>query len=131
MKNRFDRAAKDIFAEALARMADVSTEVETSPNPQSIDVWSTPRSTPPPELGLLGRMAAQPCLIESYSGTVRLREVRDCLRKQLEWHHELQNKEGADGGTRRRSGSSRLAGPTWRSISASDRPMDGRLGSTD
>lgn len=38
MKNRFDRTAKDIFAEALSPMAEVSTGVETSPDSQSIDI---------------------------------------------------------------------------------------------
>jgi hypothetical protein len=89
VKNHFDRAAKDILAEALSRMAEVSTEVETSPDPRRIDVWSTPLSAPPPELGLSGRMAAQPCLIESYSATVRLEEALDCLRKLLGRRHEL------------------------------------------
>ncbi len=38
-------------------------------------------------------MAREPCLIEPYSGTVKLDEVRDCLRKQLGRYHELQNKD--------------------------------------
>jgi hypothetical protein len=89
MKNRFDRAAKDTLAEALAPMADVLTGVETSPDAQSIDVWSEPLA----DLGWLGQMAREPCLIEPYSGTVKLDEVRDCLRKQLGRFHELQNKD--------------------------------------
>jgi hypothetical protein len=94
MRNRFDRAAKGIFAEALAPIAEVSTEVETSPDPQSIDVWVVPRTgLAGLDLGLLGRIASGPCLIESYSGTVRLDEVRDCVRKQLGRHRELANKE--------------------------------------
>lgn len=95
MKNRFDRAAKGIFADALAPIAEVSTEVETSPDPQSIDVWVVPRTglAPALDLGLLGRIASGPCLIESYSGTVKLDEVRDCVRKQLGRHRELANKE--------------------------------------
>ena len=93
MKNRFDRAAKDALAEALAPMANVSTGVETSPDAQSIDVWSVPMAAPLPELGWLGQMAREPCIIEPYSGTVRLDEVRDCLRKQLGRYRELQNKE--------------------------------------
>jgi hypothetical protein len=95
MKNRFDRVAKDALAEALAPMADVSTGVETSPDAQSIDVWSVPTAEPLADLGWLGQMAREPCLIEPYSGTVRLDEVRDCLRKQLGRYHELQNKEAA------------------------------------
>jgi hypothetical protein len=93
MKNRFDRAAKDALAEALAPMANVLTGVETSPDAQSIDVWSVPTAAPLADLGWLGQMARDPCIIEPYSGTVRLDEVRDCLRKQLGRHHELQNKD--------------------------------------
>src|SRR3990172_3844965 len=93
MKNRFDRAAKDTLAEALALMADVLTGVETSPDAQSIDVWSVPTAEPLADLGWLGQMAREPCLIEPYSGTVKLDEGRDCLRKQLGRHHELQNKD--------------------------------------
>src|SRR3990172_3846762 len=93
MKNRFDRAAKDALAEALAPMANVLTGVETSPDAQSIDVWSVPTAAPLADLGWLGQMAREPCIIEPYSGTVRLDEVRDCLRKQLGRYHELQNKD--------------------------------------
>jgi hypothetical protein len=93
MKNRFDRAAKDALAEALAPMADVLTGLETSPDAQSIDVWSVPTAAPLADLGWLGQMAREPCIIEPYSGTVRLDEVRDCLRKQLGRYRELQNKE--------------------------------------
>ena len=95
MKNRFDRAGKDLVAEALAPRADVATGVETSPDPQSIDVWSVPKGAPSSDLDLLGRIALEPCIIELYSGTVRLEEVRDCLRKQLGRHHELQNQDRA------------------------------------
>jgi hypothetical protein len=93
MKNRFDRVAKDALAEALAPMADVSTGVETSPDAQSIDVWSVPTAEPLADLGWLGQMARGPCIIESYSGTVRLDEVRDCVRKQLGRYRELQNRD--------------------------------------
>jgi hypothetical protein len=76
-------------------MADVLTGVETSPDAQSIDVWSVPTAEPLADLGWLGQMAREPCLIEPYSGTVKLDEVRDCLRKQLGRYHELQNKDAA------------------------------------
>ncbi len=59
MKNRFDRAAKDALAEALAPMANVLTGLEASPDAQSIDVWSVPTAAPLADLRLAGADGAR------------------------------------------------------------------------
>jgi hypothetical protein len=91
MKNRFDRMAKNVYAEALAPIADVKPGLETSPDAQVIDLWCEARGEPIEELGLLGQMARGPCLLEPFSGTVTLDEVRRCARKQDGRYRELQN----------------------------------------
>ncbi len=39
------------------------------------------------ELGLLGQMTPEPCLIEAFHGTPTLAEVLECQSKQLILHH--------------------------------------------
>jgi hypothetical protein len=95
MKNRFDRMAKNVYSEALAPMAEVKTGLETSPDAQIIDLWCEANREPLEELGLLGRMAREPCLLEPYSGTVTLDEVRHCVRKQDARYQELQHRDAS------------------------------------
>jgi hypothetical protein len=101
MKNRFDRMAKNAYSEALAPIVDVKTGLETSPDAQIIDLWCEARNQrgvdrePLEELGLLGRMVREPYLLEPYSGTVTLGEVRQCVRKQDGRHQELQHRDAS------------------------------------
>lgn len=92
MKNRYDRLAKNVYSAALAPMADVRPGLETSPDAQVIDLWCEPTRRPLEELGLLGAMVSEPCLLEPYSGTVTLDEARRCVRNQDGLYQELQNK---------------------------------------
>jgi hypothetical protein len=46
-------------------------------------------------MGLLGELSAEPSLFEPFHGTPSLRQVRQCLRKQLTWHHELERRARA------------------------------------
>ncbi|KYF97406.1 hypothetical protein BE20_38750 [Sorangium cellulosum] len=41
---------------------------------------------------MLGELAAGPCMFEVFRNTPGLRHMRDCLRKQLAWHHELERR---------------------------------------
>jgi len=85
-RNRFDRLAKDIAREALALIGKVVTEKKIVAGAQYIDVWYEPdpaRAAQRKRLGLLGRIAATPCLIEPYSDTPSEDELRACLHKHL------------------------------------------------
>ena len=94
MRNRFDRFMKELLADALSAAGE-ARPVETAPEAQHVDLWFEPRGAPAPELGLLGRMAREPCLFESFCGTVSLDAVRECVRKQLGRYHELRRKSRA------------------------------------
>lgn len=82
----FDAYSKEFLDEFLAPTGEVRIEQEVRDEPRQIDVWYVPDpqlATGRLQLGLLGRMAAQPCLFETYSNRPRLNEVRSCLLKLL------------------------------------------------
>ena len=91
----FDQFAKNILREALRRACTSETEVEVLAATQKIDVYATPdpaRAAERARMGLLGELAAQPCLFEPFHDTPTLRQVRRCLNKQHTWHHELERR---------------------------------------
>lgn len=62
-----DQFAKQYLAELLAPLGEVQTPREVSGEVRQIDVWFAPSPQPSAEaqqLGLLGRFAATPCLLE-------------------------------------------------------------------
>ncbi|MEZ4307795.1 MAG: hypothetical protein R3F14_07075 [Polyangiaceae bacterium] len=64
---------------------------------QRIDVLFYPRplnTSHLPELGLLGRMAATPCLFEVFRDPPYTEQRRDAIRKLLSWHHLELLREG-------------------------------------
>ncbi len=68
----------------------MDTEVEVAVDAQRIDVLFRPRRDgrpPPSDLGLLGRMAACPCVFEVFHVPPTREEGKDALRKLLAWHH--------------------------------------------
>jgi hypothetical protein len=95
MRNRFDQLAKNILREALQLLGTVETQAEVFSEPQAIDVWCVPdpaRRAAGVDLGMLAQIASEPCLIEPFHSALDLRELRDCIRKQLTWHHSLESK---------------------------------------
>ncbi|WP_437999046.1 hypothetical protein WMF26_02725 [Sorangium sp. So ce185] len=95
MRERSDQFIKSLLRDALRRMAESDTEVEVAAATQRIDVWCVPdpaREAVRRELGVLGELAAGPCMFEVFRNTPGLRHMRDCLRKQLAWHHELERR---------------------------------------
>jgi hypothetical protein len=98
MHNRSDQFAKNILRDALSRACAAETEVEVLAATQKIDVYSVPdpaREAERAPMGLLGELSAEPSLFEPFHGTPSLRQVRQCLRKQLTWHHELERRARA------------------------------------
>jgi hypothetical protein len=96
MHNREDLFVNALLAMALSRAAKAETEVVVVPaGAQRIDVYSVPDPALAGELGqmgMLGELAAEPTMLEAYSDTPGMREMRTCLRKQLVWHHELERR---------------------------------------
>jgi len=100
--HRFDQFAKNILRDALSRACTAETEVEVLAATQKIDVYATPdpaRAAQRARMGLLGELAEQACLFEPFHDTPTLRQLRRCLNKQHTWHHELERRARATGGS--------------------------------
>jgi hypothetical protein len=99
--NHSDQLSKNILRDALSRASTAETEVEVLAATQRIDVYAVPdpaREAERGEMGLLGWLSAEPSLFEVFRNTPSLARVRDCLRKQLTWHHELGRRARASSG---------------------------------
>ena len=86
MRNRFDHLAKQIGQEALSPSGTTVVHDEITPETQYADLRHEPdpaRQAERNRIGLLGRLAAEPCLIEVYSHAPDAEEFRACLAKHL------------------------------------------------
>ncbi|WP_441288622.1 hypothetical protein ACSRUE_42945 [Sorangium sp. KYC3313] len=102
MHNRSDQFAKSLLRDGLSLASTAQTEVEVLAATQKIDVFSMPdpaREAERARMGLLGELSAEPSLFEPFHRTPSLRQVRQCLRKQLTWHHELERRARAAAGS--------------------------------
>ncbi|WP_437621949.1 hypothetical protein [Sorangium sp. So ce1151] len=102
MHNRSDQFAKSLLRDGLSLVSAAETEVEVLAATQKIDVYSVPdpaREAERAGMGLLGELSAEPSLFEPFHRTPSLRHVRQCLRKQLTWHHELERRARAAAGS--------------------------------
>ena len=86
MRNRFDHLGKQIGRAALGRSGPTEAQAEISPETQYADLRHDPdpaRIAGRTSLGLLGRIASSPCLIEIYARAPDAGELRACLVKHL------------------------------------------------
>jgi hypothetical protein len=86
MRNRFDHLAKQIGQKALGPSGTTVTQDAINPETQYADLRHEPdpaRQKERDRLGLLGQLAAYPCLIEVYSQAPNADEFRACLTKHL------------------------------------------------
>ncbi|HEY4182016.1 MAG TPA: hypothetical protein VGM90_34470 [Kofleriaceae bacterium] len=91
MRNRYDELAKQIGERALAPCGLTTPQFRITPEPQFADLRHEPdlaRDEERARLGLLGRIAAHPCLIEVYSRAPGPEDLRACLAKHLAFWHE-------------------------------------------
>jgi hypothetical protein len=90
MRNRFDYLAKQIGQEALRPSGTTVAHDEIHAETQYADLRHEPdpgRQAERNRIGLLGRLAAAPCLIEIYSHAPDADEFRACVAKHLaSWH---------------------------------------------
>ncbi|NJO42182.1 MAG: DUF4351 domain-containing protein [Cyanobacteria bacterium RU_5_0] len=80
----FDTFTKQILEELLTPFGTVEISQEVPGESRFIDIRFMPTtqpSTDPATLGLLGRMATHPCLIEPFRNPPSRTEVRNCLLK--------------------------------------------------
>ncbi|KYG07870.1 hypothetical protein BE21_26845 [Sorangium cellulosum] len=97
MRGRFDAFGKNVLRETLDLVGGADMQVEVIATSQTMDIWYVPdpaRAALRAELGLLGELAAEPCQFEPFHDTPGPAELRDCVRKQLHWHHELERRAG-------------------------------------
>jgi len=86
MHNRFDHLAKQIGKQALGLSGTTVAHDEINAEAQYADLRHEPdpaRKTERHRLGLLGRLAAVPCLLEIYGHAPSAEEFRACLAKHL------------------------------------------------
>jgi hypothetical protein len=86
MRNRFDYLSRRIGKDALATSGTIVAGDVINTETQYADLRHEPdpaRHAERARLGLLGRLAATPCLIEVYSQAPRPEDIRACLTKHL------------------------------------------------
>jgi hypothetical protein len=86
MRNRFDYVSKTIGEKALGPAGTTIAHAAIQPETQYADLRHEPdpaRQDERDRLGLLGRLAASPCLIEVYSAAPDAEDFRACLAKHL------------------------------------------------
>jgi hypothetical protein len=86
MRNRFDYLSKRIGKDALGRSGTIVAGDAITTETQYADLRHEPdpaRQAERDRLGLLGRLAAFPCLLEAYSKAPQPEDFRACLTKHL------------------------------------------------
>jgi Domain of unknown function (DUF4351) len=95
---RFDQFSKQYLGELLTPLGEVTIGKELLGEARQIDVWfvPNPQSKVEPDLGLLGRLSATPCLFEPYRSPPKPSEIRDCLLKLFLTLSEFQRQSKRD-----------------------------------
>jgi hypothetical protein len=100
MRNRYDQLGKQIGEEALGPSGPTVVQHEIAPEVQYADLHHEPdpvRTAERERLGLLGRIASGPCLIELYSHAPSDAEFRACLGKHIAFWQQRARKASAAG----------------------------------
>jgi hypothetical protein len=96
----FDQFSKQFLEQFLSPLGEVQISQEVPGEPRLVDIRFTPSTQPaidPATLGLLGRMAATPCLIEPFRNPPSETETKNCLLKLLLVHAEMQRQANREG----------------------------------
>ena len=88
-----DQFAKEYLQELLSPLGEVETSKDVTAEVREIDVWFQPTSVDAGEyvqsLGLLGKMAATPAIIEPFRNPVSAEGIFSCVVKLLNSRAEL------------------------------------------
>jgi hypothetical protein len=98
-RNKFDQFSKEFLEELLSPLGTVEKSLEVLGTSRLVDLYFAPApqtETEPQMLGLLGRIAATPCLLEPFRNPPTTTEVKDCLLKLLSVHADLQRRTQRD-----------------------------------
>ncbi|MBW4646370.1 MAG: hypothetical protein KME23_25830 [Goleter apudmare HA4340-LM2] len=80
----YDQFAKDYLKELLQPLGEVETSRKVAAEIREIDVYyapASPSTTANLELGLLGKFAVEPALIEPFRNAATVAEIRSCINK--------------------------------------------------
>ncbi|PAX57125.1 hypothetical protein [Brunnivagina elsteri] len=92
-RNPFDQFSKQFFEEFLSPLGEVRINYEIPGEAKFVDIWFTPSTSPEAiteDLGMLGRIAQTPCLLEPYRKQPTNQEIRSCLYKLYHLESEIQ-----------------------------------------
>lgn len=101
MEKRIEHLGRGILLTALTSTGSVYSHATAGTQPA--DRWFEPdptRSAMRTELGLMGRVAENACLVELFHETPDVEASRDCVRRLLSQHHERVAAADADALTR-------------------------------
>jgi hypothetical protein len=93
-QKKHDQYAKQLLAELLNSKGQVHINYEIPGEPRYADLYFVPTTTktmPIYNLGLLGKMASAPCLIEPFRNQPTKSEIRYCMQKLFALQGRLQN----------------------------------------
>ena len=90
----FDQLSKQYLQDLLEPLGTVQRNLEVPGEAKFVDLWFSPapNASLQPDLGLLSRIAATPCLLEPFRNAPKRQEVRTCLLKLL-WLQEDQQRK--------------------------------------
>jgi hypothetical protein len=91
-QNSFDQFSKQYLEEFLSPYGTIEISREVLGEPLFVDVFfmpAAPAASIAQDLGLLGRIAQTPCLIEPFRNSPTLAEVRNCLQKLFHVHGDM------------------------------------------
>jgi hypothetical protein len=91
-KNPFDQFSKQFFEELLSPFGEVRINYEIPGEPRFVDIWFIPSNQTTAssiELGILARIAENPCLLEPFRKQPTAIEIHSCIFKLYHLEAEL------------------------------------------
>ncbi len=94
----YDQFAKDYLKELLQPLGEVETSRKVPAQIREIDVYfvPSPQSANTIELGLLGKFAGKPALVEPFRNAATIAEIRSCINKLFDIFAELKRQAKGD-----------------------------------
>lgn len=95
----YDQFAKDYLKELLQPLGEVETSRKVPAEIREVDVYFVPSlesASDTIQLGLLGKFAAEPALIEPFRNAATIAEIRSCMNKLFDIFAEVKRQSKVD-----------------------------------
>lgn len=95
----YDQFAKDYLKELLQPLGEVETSRKVPAEIREVDVYFVPSlesASDTIDLGLLGKFAAEPALIEPFRNAATIAEIRSCMNKLFDIFAEAKRQSKSD-----------------------------------